>query len=101
MKIPSQFIIHGHTIKVILKEMDNSEENRYGYYDTIKEEIVIFRKMRDDNELVTLTETQLLATFLHELTHCFQWHLKGQTDEQEAQSYAGLMIEFLNTRDHG
>lgn len=42
MKIPSQFIIHGHTIKVIQKELDNKEENRYGYYDSVKEEIIIF-----------------------------------------------------------
>lgn len=100
MKIPSQFIIHGHTIKVIQKELDNKEENRYGYYDSVKEEIIIFQKVRSDDEPVPLTNTQIEATFYHELIHCFQWHIKGQTDELEAQSYAGLMVEFLNTKDN-
>lgn len=98
MKIPKQFIIHGHTIKVIQKEIDNKEDNRYGYYDSVREEIIIFNKVRVDGEPVDLIDTQIQATFLHELVHCFQWHIKGQTDEWEAQSYSGLMVEFLQTR---
>lgn len=31
--------------------------------------------------------------------HAFQWHIKGQTDEWEAQSYAGLMIELIKTSE--
>ena len=40
--IPSKFTIHGHEIKVIQREIDNKEDNRYGYYDNTREEIVIF-----------------------------------------------------------
>lgn len=98
MKIPEQFIVHGHIVKVIKKEIDNADDNRYGYYDSVKEEIVVFSKVRSDGEPVALTETQLEATFWHELIHCFQWHIKGETDEQEAQSYSGLIIEFLKTK---
>lgn len=98
MKIPKQFIIHGHTVKVIQKEIDNKEDNRYGYYDSVREEIIIFNKVRVDGEPVDLIDTQIQATFLHELIHCFQWHIKGCTDEWEAQSYSGLMVEFLQTR---
>lgn len=98
MRIPKQFIIHGHTIKVIQKEIDSKEDNRYGYYDSVREEIIIFNKVRVDGEPVDLIDTQIQATFLHELIHCFQWHIKGQTDEWEAQSYSGLMVEFLQTR---
>lgn len=99
MKIPKQFTIHGHTIKVIQKDIDTKDDNRYGYYDSVKEEIVIFNKVRSDGEPVELTDTQIQATFLHELVHCFQWHIKGETDEWEAQSYSGLLIEFLVTKD--
>lgn len=98
MKIPKQFIIHGHTVKVIQKEIDSKEDNRYGYYDSVREEIIIFNKVRVDGEPVDLIDTQIQATFLHELIHCFQWHIKGCTDEWEAQSYSGLMVEFLQTR---
>lgn len=101
MKIPKQFVIHGHTVKVIQKEIDNYDDNRYGYYDSVKEEIVIFRKVRSDGEPVTLTEVQIEATFYHELMHCFQWHIKGTTDEWEAQSYSGLMVEFFKTKYDG
>ena len=95
MKIPSKFMIHGHPIKVIRREIDNKEDNRYGYYDSVREEIVIFDKVRSGDEPVLLTDTQIEATFYHELIHCFQWHIKGQTNEWEAQSYSGLLIEFL------
>lgn len=63
--------------------------------DSVREEIVIFDKVRSDDEPVLLTDTQIEASFYHELIHCFQWHIKGQTDEWEAQSYSGLLIEFL------
>lgn len=101
MKIPEQFIIHGQIIKIIQKEIDNINDNRYGYYNSVKEEIVIFHKVMVDGEPITLTDTQIEATFWHELVHCFQWHIKGQTDEWEAQSYSGLIIEFLKTKYDG
>lgn len=100
MKIPKQFTIHEHTIKVIQKEIDNSKYNRYGYYNSIRKEIVIFTHLWDGDGKVTLTETQLTATFLHELMHCLQWHIKGETNEWEAQSYSGLIVEFLKTREY-
>lgn len=96
MKIPRHFIIHGHQINVIQKEID-LEDNRYGYYDSVKEEIVLFTKVKTNGEPITLSQTQLEATFWHELIHCFQWHIKGTTDEWEAQSYSGLMVEFIRS----
>ncbi len=97
MKIPKQFTVHGHTIKVIQKEIDTKEDNRYGYYDSVKEEIVIFNKVRSGDEPVSLTDIQIEFTFWYEVIHTFQWHIKGATDEWEAQSYAGLMIELIKT----
>lgn len=99
MKIPKRFIIHGHTITVIQKEIDSYNENRYGYYDSVKEEIILFKKVRSGEVAIPLTDVQLEATFWHELIHCFQWHAKGETNESEAQSYSGLMIEFVRTRE--
>ena len=95
MKIPKQFILHGHTIKV--REVESDSEGRYGYYDSVREEIIVARKVKVDGILVELSEVQIEATFWHEIFHAFQWHVHGETDETEAQSYAGLMIEFLKT----
>lgn len=97
MKIPREFVIHGHTIHVYIYEKDGPD-NRFGYYDCVREEIVVYKSVKVDNELVELNEAQMISTFLHELTHCIQWHVKGQTDEWEAQSYAGLIFEFLQTK---
>ena len=98
MKIPKQFTIHGHKIKVSVKEVD-PVDTRYGYYDSVREEIVIFEKVKVDGEAIPLTQTQIEATFAHELVHAFQWHIKGETDEWEAQSYSGLIIEYLKTKE--
>lgn len=67
MKIPREFIIHGHVVKVTQREIDSISDNRYGYYNSAKEEIVIFRKVRSNEEVITLTDTQIEATFYHEL----------------------------------
>lgn len=99
-KIPTYFTIHNHLIKVIKKEIDDKEENRFGYYDCVKEEIVIFEKVRSDGEPHILSEVQLECSFLHELIHCLQWHVKGMTNEQDAQSYAGLILEFIKSNDN-
>ena len=101
MKIPEQFIIHGQVVKVIQKEIDSINGNRYGYYDSVKEEIILFRKVRSDEEVITLTDTQIEATFWHELIHCFQWHIKGQTDEWEAQSSSGVLFLFFKKKYDG
>lgn len=97
MKIPKQFTIHGHTINIRVVEVD--EKNRYGYYDNVREEILIARKVKSGGVLVELTDLQIEATFWHEVFHAFQWHITGDADEIEAQSFSGLMIEFLRTSE--
>lgn len=95
MKIPKQFILHGHTINV--REVEKLKSNAFGEYDDAREQITIAHKVETDDELITLTSTQLEHTFWHEVIHAFQWHTKGQYDEAEAQSYAGLMLELIKT----
>lgn len=97
MKIPKQFTIHGHIVKVIQKDLDNPTDNRLGYYSSIEEEIVIFNKAWSDGVSVNLTDTQILCTFIHELIHCLQYHIEGESNERDAQSYAGLVLEFIQT----
>lgn len=95
MRIPKQFILHGHTISV--REVEKLKSNAFGEYDNTKELITIAHKVESDDELVTLTNEQVEHTFWHEVIHVFQWHSKGKYDEAEAQVYAGLMIELLKT----
>ena len=96
MKIPTEFIIHGHTIKV--KKVSETDRNNFGHYDDAREEIIIAENIREGKELIPLTETQILATFFHELVHVMQWHSGKEYDEREAQTYSGMLIEFLKTK---
>lgn len=95
MRIPKQFILHGHTISV--REVEKLKSNAFGEYDNTRELITIAHKVESDDELVTLTNEQVEHTFWHEVIHVFQWHSKGKYDEAEAQVYAGLMMELLKT----
>lgn len=95
MRIPKQFTLHGHTINV--REVEKMESNSYGEYNDVREKITIAHKVRDDEGLVELTQEQIEHSFWHEVFHAFQWHSKGEYDEAEAQSYAGLMVELLKS----
>lgn len=95
-KIPKEFTIHGHIIKV--KIVSETARNNFGHYDDAREEIVIAENIREGAELIPLTEVQKLATFFHELFHVMQWHSGKEYDEREAQTYSGMLIEFLKTK---
>lgn len=95
MRIPKQFILHGHTISV--REVEKLKSNAFGEYDDARELITIAHKVESGDELVTLTSEQIEHTFWHEVIHAFQWHTQGKYDEAEAQAYAGLMIELIKT----
>jgi hypothetical protein len=97
-KIPSEFVLHGHTIKV--KKVSETDDNNFGYYNDALEEIVVAENIRKGADLIPLTEIQILATFLHEFIHAMQWHSGKEYDEREAQTYSGLIIEFLNSRKY-
>lgn len=96
MKIPTEFIIHGHIIKVII--CGELENEKFGDYDCVKEEIRIARNMRRDCELIPLSDHQIETTFLHELIHVMQWHSGKEFSEEEAQTYSGMLYEFLKTK---
>jgi hypothetical protein len=97
MTIPKSFIIHGHTVTVNIVEFcENPTE--FGNYNDAAEKITVATSVKDENDkVVELTQTQIEHTFWHELIHCFQFHIKGSCDETEAQSFAGLLVEFFNT----
>ena len=96
MKIPTEFTIHSHTIKIVIHE--ELENGKFGDYDCVKEEIRIARNIRRDYELIPLTEYQMKCTFFHELIHAIQWHSGREFSEEEAQTYSGMILEFLNTK---
>jgi hypothetical protein len=99
MTIPSKFIIHGHTITVNIVEFCD-DPGEFGCYNSVLEEITIATKVLEGTKAIELKQYQIEHTFVHELLHCFQFHIRGSYDESEAQSYAGLFLEFLNTKEN-
>ena len=95
-KIPKKFKIANNWITVnIVESLSNNE---YGTYNDAKPEINIARTVETDEEVVQLSEAQMLNTFAHELTHCMQFYFDNNTTEAQAQVYANFLCEFLDTK---
>ena len=64
-KIPKKFKIANNWITVnIVESLSNNE---YGTYNDAKQEINIAKTVEIDDEVVQLTEEQILNTLMHEL----------------------------------
>lgn len=96
MTFPEKFEIGGQVITVRIEDHD-LRDNRFGYYDSVKEEIVIFKQVEGENGLVNLTESQLVDSWWHELFHAFQYHSKTETSETESATYASFMTQFIKS----
>jgi len=95
MKIPKEFTLFGN--KVTVREIDKDEQNRYGYWDDTREEIVIAHQIKTEDGVITLKQSQIESTFYHELIHSMQWYSRGSYDEIEAQTYSNLLLEFIRS----
>lgn len=95
MQIPKGFTLHGYPITVeVVNQLD---DNNYGEFVDAKELIRIAKTVKVDKETVHLSQAQIENTFWHEVFHAFQWHSKGEFDETEATTYAGLMTELIKS----
>ncbi len=95
MKIPKQFTLFGN--KITIREIDKDEDNRYGYWNDAKEEIVLAHKVKVDGELIPLRPEQIEATWWHEVIHSMQWYSGKSYDEVEAQTYSNMLMEILKS----
>jgi hypothetical protein len=95
-KIPKKFKIANNWITVNI--VDSIQDSKYGTYNDVKQLITIAKTVEIDDEVVQLTEEQILNTFMHELTHCMQFYFDNNITEAQAQVYANFLCEFLNTK---
>lgn len=96
MTFPEKFEIGGQEITIKIEDIDE-KENRFGYYNSVKEEIVIFKTVEDEDGVVELTESQLMDSLWHEVFHAFQYHSKNETSETESATYASFMTQFIKS----
>lgn len=64
-KIPKKFKIANNWITVNI--VDRLQDGRYGTYNDVKQLITLAKTIEIANEVVQLTEEQILNTFMHEL----------------------------------
>ncbi len=96
MKIPDKFTINSQEIKI--EVVDTLPNQDFGDYNSITDVIRIATHVEDDNkDLIKLKDEQILNTLIHEVLHVFQWHSCGEYSEQESNTYAGYIIEFLKS----
>lgn len=95
-KIPKKFKIANNWITVNI--VDSIQDSKYGTYNDVKQLITIAKTVEIDDEVVQLTEEQILNTFMHELTHCMQFYFDNNITEAQAQVYANFLCEFFNTK---
>lgn len=96
MNIPTQFTLFGNTIKVRIENID-LDGGTYGYWNDVTNEIFLFRQVKIDGQVHNLTRKQIDHTFWHELRHAMQYYSLGETDEQDAQTFASMMTEFMES----
>lgn len=96
MRIPEKFTINSQEIKI--ETINKLQDQNFGEYNCITDTIKIATHVEDDNkDLIKLKDEQVLNTVIHEVLHCFQWHSKGEYSEEESNTYAGYIIEFLKS----
>lgn len=95
-KIPKKFKIANNWITVDI--VDSIQDSKYGTYNEVKQLITIAKTIEIDDEVVQLTEDQMLNTFAHEYVHCMQFYFDNSISEAQAQVYANFLCEFFNTK---
>ena len=96
MKIPKKFKIANNWITVEI--VDSLPNSNYGIYNDAKQIIKLAKTIYIDDEIVELSEEQLLNTFWHEYVHCMQFYFDNSNSEAQAQSFANFLCEFVNTK---
>lgn len=96
MIFPNKFKIANQTINVRIESHD--KDNRYGYWNDVTCEIVLFENIEIEGNLIKLNEEQMCNTFYHELIHCFQFFFNNNYDEAQAQSFTNFIREYQCTQ---
>ena len=96
--IPESFILTNHKIKVTV--VDRIDENNYGDWNDISNEIRLSRTLKCDDKIIELSKIQIENTFYHELAHALMFFTGIKQDEMIAQGFANLIYDYVHTRKY-
>lgn len=95
--LPKSFYIAG--IKIDITFVDYLP-NSVGQFNDCTNEIKIAKRVKIDDELVTIPKENIINTFWHEVFHAFNYYWNNQASEEFAQVMANFMTEFLRTAEY-
>lgn len=98
--IPDKFSISGTEYNVSVVE--NAEKDLggavLGDFSGLIHEIRVAKKCLFENEVIDISEEEIIKTYLHELGHCFGWWYKNDDSEAFANAFSNFMFEYLKTK---
>ena len=87
--IPKEFVING--VKYNVRLLESSEKDvdyNLGDFCDILHEIRIAKTVRLEENIINLSDDDILLTYLHELGHCFGDYYKDDHSEEFAFSFS-------------
>ena len=97
--IPKEFKING--IKYNVKLLESSEKDvnyNLGEYCDILHEIRVAKTVRLEENILELSDDDILLTYLHELGHCFGDYYKCDHSEEFACAFSHFMYDYIKSK---
>ena len=97
--IPKEFVING--VKYNVRLLESSEKDvdyNLGDFCDILHEIRIAKTVRLEENIINLSDDDILLTYLHELGHCFGDYYKDDHSEEFACAFSHFMFDYLKSR---
>ena len=98
MNIPNEFIVGGEKYKVSFFEKSKEIDNNLGDFSNILHEIRLAKSVYFEGEDISLSEDDILKTYLHELGHCFGNYYADDHCEEFACAFSNFMFEYLKSK---
>lgn len=96
--IPKSYKIAGNkTVDIAIVESIN-DGGSYGDFSDAKSKIRLAKNIKVEDELIEISDEDILRTYLHELCHSMQFYYNCEYDEAQAQTFSNFMYEYLHTK---
>ena len=69
-----------------------------GDFCSLLHKIRIAKKVRLEEDIIDISDDELLKTYLHELGHCFNYYYNDGYSEEFANAFTNFFFEYLHTK---
>lgn len=97
--IPDKFTISGTEYKVSMVESSEKDlNNNLGDFSSLVHEIRIAKSCLFENDILNISDDDIIRTYLHELGHCFGAWYNYDYSEIFANAFANFMFDYLKSK---